>query len=192
MSLGILAQLKEQKKSLQCEICRAGRPFEEQVRLLIGIRGVTPLLALGFLSEVGDIGRFRSLRGLLAYLGVVPTVRASGGTTRVGHINPRSRGLVRTLPLTVVTWSILSPQLGRFPGTRAASRVRASAHCDSAKDLCMMRLIYALQHPVSMEGGGPVSKEAQGLGPAQWDGGIEDSRLTGIIVDVAVLRQRYK
>ena len=89
MSLGILAQLKEQKKSLQREIYRAGRPFEEQVPLLTGIRGVTPLLALGFLSEVGDIRRFRNLRSLLAYLGVVPTVRSSGGTTRVGRPNPR-------------------------------------------------------------------------------------------------------
>jgi hypothetical protein len=77
MSRAILAQLKEEKKNLQRGICRAGRPFEEQVRLLIGIRGVTPLLALGFLSEVGDIHRFRSLRALLAYLGVVPTVRSS-------------------------------------------------------------------------------------------------------------------
>ena len=115
MSLGILAQLKEQKKSLLREIYHAGQPFEAQVRLLIGIRGVTPLLALGFLSEVGDIHRFRSLRGLLAYLGVVPTVRSSGGTTRVGHINPRSRGLVRTLFTQAVVHLVdSSPHLARF------------------------------------------------------------------------------
>jgi transposase len=115
MSLGILAQLKEQKKSLQREIYRAGQPFEGQVRLLIGIRGVTPLLALGFLSEVGDIRRFRSLRGLLAYLGVVPTVRSSGGTTRVGRLNRRSRSLARTLfTQAVLHLADSSPQLGRF------------------------------------------------------------------------------
>ena len=115
MSLGILAQLKEQKKSLQREIYRAGRPFEAQVRLLIGIRGVTPLLALGFLSEVGDIRRFRSLRALLAYLGVVPTVRSSGGITRVGRLNRRSRCLARTLfTQAVLHLAESSPQLGRF------------------------------------------------------------------------------
>ena len=115
MSLAILAQLKEQKKNLQCEICRAGRPFEEQVRLLIGMRGVTPLLALGFLSEVGDIHRFRSLQALLAYLGVVPTVRSSGGTTRVGRLNRRSRSLARTLfTQAVLHLADSSPQLGRF------------------------------------------------------------------------------
>jgi transposase len=115
MSLGILAQLKEQKKSLQREILRAGQPFEAQVRLLIGIRGVTPLLALGFLSEVGDIRRFRNLRALLAYLGVVPTVRSSEGTTRVGRLNRRSRCLARTLfTQAVLHLADSSPQLGRF------------------------------------------------------------------------------
>lgn len=115
MSLGILAQLKEQKKSLQREIYRAGQPFGAQVRLLIGIRGVTPLLALGFLSEVGDIRRFKSLRALLAYLGVVPTVRSSGATTRVGRLNRRSRCLARTLfTQPVLHLADSSPQLGRF------------------------------------------------------------------------------
>ena len=97
MSLSVLVMLKAEKTRLQQEIYRAGRPFEQQVRLLITIRGVTALLALGFLSEVGDVRRFRSLRGLLAYLGVVPTVRSSGGITRVGRLNRCSRSLCRTL-----------------------------------------------------------------------------------------------
>jgi len=97
MSLTLLQSLAQQKRLLQREIYRVGQPLEDQVRLLIGIRGVTPLLALGFLSEVGDIRRFRNLRSLLAYLGVVPTVRSSGGTTHVGRINRKSRSLARTL-----------------------------------------------------------------------------------------------
>jgi transposase len=97
MSLTLLQTLAQQKRLLQREIYRVGQPLEDQVRLLIGIRGVTPLLALGFLSEVGDIHRFRSLRSLLAYLGVVPTVRSSGSTTHVGQINRKSRSLARTL-----------------------------------------------------------------------------------------------
>jgi transposase len=115
MSLCTLVHLKEQKKNLQREIYRAGEPFEEQVRLLIGIRGVTPLLALGFLSEVGDIHRFHSLRALLAYLGVVPTVRSSGGTTHMGRVNRRSRGLARTMfTQAVLHLADSSPLLGRF------------------------------------------------------------------------------
>jgi transposase len=114
MRLAILAQLKVQKKSLQREIYRAGRPFEEQVRLLIGIRGVTPLLALGFLSEVGDIHRFRSLRALLAYLGAVPTARSRGGITLVGRLNARSRSLARILFTPGSTALGGVPASGRF------------------------------------------------------------------------------
>jgi transposase len=115
MSLTLLSTLIEQKQKLQREIYRAGQPLDEQLQLLIGIRGVTPLLALGFLAEVGDIHRFRSLRGLLAYLGVVPTVHSSGGTTHVGHLNRCSRSLARTLFTQSVPHLVdSSPLLARF------------------------------------------------------------------------------
>ena len=52
---------------------------------------------LSSLAEVGDIRRFPSARKLHSYLGVVPTVRSSGGVTRNGAINRRSRGLSRSL-----------------------------------------------------------------------------------------------
>ena len=96
-SLALLENLEEKKDALKEEIYRAGKPLEAQVKLLLSIRGVTPLLALAFLLEVGDIRRFRSARKLHSYLGVVPTVRSSGGVTHNGGINRRSRKLSRTL-----------------------------------------------------------------------------------------------
>jgi len=96
-SLTLLVSLQEKKEAIRAEIYRAGKPFEPQVKLLLSIRGVTPLLALAFLSEVGDVRRFRSARRLHSYLGVVPTVRSSGGVTHNGAINRSSRHLSRTL-----------------------------------------------------------------------------------------------
>jgi transposase len=96
-SLALLGELQEKKQTLKGEIYQTGKPLEAQVKLLLSIRGVTPLLALAFLSEVGDIKRFRSARKLHSYLGVVPTVRSSGGITHNGAINRRSRKLSRTL-----------------------------------------------------------------------------------------------
>jgi transposase len=96
-SLTLLASVQDQKEALTHEIYQAGRPLEAEVKLLISIRGVTPLLALAFLSEVGDVTRFRSARRLQSYLGTVPTVRSSGGVTHNGAINRHSRGLARTL-----------------------------------------------------------------------------------------------
>jgi transposase len=84
-SLAVLAGLQEQKQALKDEIYQAGRPLEAELKLLISIRAVTRLLALAFLSEVGDIRSFRSARRLHAHLGVVPTVRSSdGGHTQRG------------------------------------------------------------------------------------------------------------
>ena len=115
MSLEMLTTLLAQKKKLLPEIYRAGLPLEREVRLLITIRGVTALLALGFLAEVGDVKRFHSLRGMLAYLGVVPTVRSSGGTTHVGHINRCSRSLCRTLfTQSVIHLAESSPTMKTF------------------------------------------------------------------------------
>ena len=114
-SLALLASVQDQKETLKGEICQAGRPLEAEVKLLISIRGVTPLLALVFLSEVGDITRFRSARRLHSYLGVVPTVRSSGGVTHNGAINRRSRGLTRTLFTQAVIHLVdSSPVLAHF------------------------------------------------------------------------------
>lgn len=62
------------------------------LKLLIGIRGITPLLALAFLADVGPVHRFTSLRRLNAYLGVVPKVHSPLGGLLAG-----ARQMVRRL-----------------------------------------------------------------------------------------------
>ena len=79
------------------EILRIGEPLKEQVELLITIRGITPLTALAFLADVGDIHRFKTVRKMNAYLGLVPRLRASGDKSWSGHINRASRKLTRTI-----------------------------------------------------------------------------------------------
>ena len=65
--------------------------------MCISIKGVTPFLVLAFLSDVGNITRFKNVRGFNAYLGVVPSVKSSGDKKIMGHTNRRSRKLARTL-----------------------------------------------------------------------------------------------
>ena len=97
MSLFLLWNLQDQKELLKREIFKAGLPLEDKMKLLITIKGVTPLLALGFLADIGDITRFKSVRQMNSYLGVVPTVKSSGGKTKMGSINRQSRNLSRSL-----------------------------------------------------------------------------------------------
>jgi transposase len=79
------------------EILSTAECFREQVELLITIRGITPRTALAFLSDVGDISRFKSARELDSCLGLVPQSSDSGGNVRHGHITPESRRLTRTI-----------------------------------------------------------------------------------------------
>lgn len=110
-----LQVLGAEKEALQRRLYWTGQPLDNDVRLLMGIRGVTPLMALVFLSEVGDVRRFSSARKMFSYLGVVPRVRSSGGTTRTGKINRASRHLARTLFTQVVPHLVgSSPSMGKF------------------------------------------------------------------------------
>jgi len=91
-SLTLLAGVQDQKEALTHEIYQAGRPLEAEVKLLISIRGVTPLLALAFLSEVGDITRFRSARRLQSYLGTVPRCAPAAGSHTTGRSTDAAEG----------------------------------------------------------------------------------------------------
>jgi len=92
-----LRGLLERKEKLAEGILLAGATFQKQVELLITIRGITPLVALAFLADIGEINRFSSTRKMNAYLGLVPQCSDSGGKERHGHINKESRKLTRTI-----------------------------------------------------------------------------------------------
>ena len=97
LTLQVLWKAEEAKERLATEILVAGEPLKSQVELLISIKGITPLIALAFLADVADIRRFRTLRKMNAYLGLVPRASNSGGKDRPGHITRESRKLTRTI-----------------------------------------------------------------------------------------------
>lgn len=115
LSLEILWKVQEQKEQLVKEIFYAGKPFEKEVKLLISIRGITPLSALAFLSDVGDVRRFKTTRKMNAYLGLVPKLKESGDMSRAGHINRASRKTTRTLlTQSLVQAMFASPYLNGY------------------------------------------------------------------------------
>jgi len=129
VSLEILWKVQEQKEQLAKEIWYAGKPFEKEVKLLISIRGITPLSALAFLSDVGDVRRFKTTRKMNAYLGLVPKLKESGDMSRAGHINRASRKTTRTLlTQSLVQAMFASPYLHSYyenvKGRRGAGRGR--------------------------------------------------------------------
>jgi transposase len=95
MNLEMMWIAEKNKKLMAKEIVKAGEFLQDQVQLLISIKGISPFVALAFLSDVGDINRFSSQKKLNSYLGLVKNAHESGGKTMNGHITKFSRHLTR-------------------------------------------------------------------------------------------------
>ena len=89
------------------------------VQALQAMRGVGQIVAVTVAAEVGDFARFRNPRQLMAYLGLVPSERSSGGTVRRGGITKAGNALARRV-LIEGAWARCLPirPRGRTPGGR--------------------------------------------------------------------------
>ena len=65
---------KRMEEEIKKEILLVGEPFSYEEKLLITVRGITPLSALAFVAGVANVERFKTLRMMNAYLGFVPKV----------------------------------------------------------------------------------------------------------------------
>jgi transposase len=81
--------LESQQRALDMEIERlaACPPWRTGAEALRCFRGIQTRSAMTLLTEIGDIRRFRSPRGLMAYTGLVPTEHSSGERQRRGNIS---------------------------------------------------------------------------------------------------------
>lgn len=64
--------------------------------LLKSIPGVGGYLAAAILAEVGDLRRFHTEAQFASYIGIIPSMRNSGGTERTHGVTPRCKELLRT------------------------------------------------------------------------------------------------
>jgi transposase len=93
-----------------------------QIRRLMTVPGVNVIVAATFLAAVGDIGRFRTPRQVVAYLGLDPRVRQSGSAPAThGRISKQGSASARHA-LVEASWSVV-----RQPGPLHAfyQRIRA-------------------------------------------------------------------
>ena len=90
------------------------------VEALCAMRGVSTIVAASVVASTGDLTRFESPRQLMAYFGLVPSERSSGGMVRRGGITKTGNNEVRRV-LTQAAWAY------RFPAR--VSRARMDAFC---------------------------------------------------------------
>ena len=65
------------------------------VKALMALRGVSLIVAVTTISEVGDLTRFDSPKQFMAFLGLVPCQHSSGPRTKLGSITKTGNGHVR-------------------------------------------------------------------------------------------------
>lgn len=82
---GLQLQITELEVRLRERIAQTA-----SIQLLKTLPGVGDILAIVIDREVGSIDRFHTPGQLASYAGVVPTVHASGGKTRFGHMRKPS------------------------------------------------------------------------------------------------------
>jgi transposase len=72
-----------------------GWRLEPVVTAIQALRGVSLLTAATVIAEIGPLGRFAKPKQLMSYLGLVPSLHASGPTVRYGGITKTGNGFAR-------------------------------------------------------------------------------------------------
>jgi transposase len=98
-----LEDLEKEKEFFTYKMFAFGKEkYENEINILTSISGISILIALALISDIADIKRFNNSKKLCSYLGVVPKVDSSGGTTKIGSLQRESRKNSRTLLTQVI------------------------------------------------------------------------------------------
>jgi hypothetical protein len=99
------------------------------VTALMALRGIDFIAATALLAEIGDLGRFRTPRELMAWLGLVPSEFSTGEDARRGPITKAGNRRARQL-LIECAWSYRHP-----PRVGAGKLVKVAAAPAAVRDI---------------------------------------------------------
>jgi transposase len=101
VALELIESLNTQIERYDALVRRWARTVPEARRLQT-VPGIGPFGALLILAELGTIARFRSSHELVAYAGLVPSTRSSGGKTAHGGTGPAGSGWLKWILIEAV------------------------------------------------------------------------------------------
>lgn len=113
--LGAVEQLEERLRGLDAALEKQSSedPYREPVGWLRCFRGLDTINAMTIVAELYDVVRFRSPRQLMAYLGMVPSERSSGGKRCQGGITKSGNRHVRRALVNAAWHYRHRPTVGR-------------------------------------------------------------------------------
>jgi len=94
-----IEQVEERLKALEERIGVVSLEprYAQPVGALRCFRGIDTITSMGLVAELHDFRRFESARGLMAFVGLVPSEHSSGGKKQRGEITKAGNGHVRRL-----------------------------------------------------------------------------------------------
>jgi transposase len=99
-NLRLLESLDAEITGISTEIAKlaidhTNKNWQNQIKLLLGLKGIDYYGAMILLSEIGDIKRFPSPEKLVSWAGLAPRTHQSGETSYNGHITKKGSSRVR-------------------------------------------------------------------------------------------------
>jgi transposase len=103
--LQVIESFEERRRGLEekLEAVSQKDPYRERVGWLRCYRGIDTVTAIAIVAELHGVERFHSARGLMSYLGLVPSEHSTGGRHKRGGITKTGNGHVRRL-LIEASW----------------------------------------------------------------------------------------
>jgi transposase len=92
------------EKAIEAAIATAPSSMRAVIEALQSMRGVSQLVAVTVVAEVGELSRFEHPRQLMGYSGAVPSEHSSGGKTQRGAITKTGNSHLRRV-LVEGAWS---------------------------------------------------------------------------------------
>lgn len=110
-----------------------------QAQLLITIPGIASIRAMEIITEIGDIERFESSSKLCSYAGLVPSVKQSGNTLRMGRLVKQSSKNLKHA-FVGASWTIVRTKgpnrFQMFYKRLMKKKGKSKAICAVARKLC--------------------------------------------------------
>ena len=114
-------------------------------KLLMTIPGIGTIRSLNIIAEIGEIERFSTANRLCSYAGLVPSIKQSGNTLRVGRLVKQASKVLKGT-LIEACWNIVrtkeSNPLQEFYKKLAKKKGKQKAICATARKLGCV--IYAM------------------------------------------------
>ena len=111
---------------------------DNNAKLLMTIPGIGSIRSLDIVAEIGEISRFSSASHLSSYSGLVPSIKQSGNTLRLGRLVKQSSKTLKS-DFIEACWNIVrtkeSNPLQEFFKKLAKKKGKQKAICATARKL---------------------------------------------------------